>query len=91
MSNLSPQQTITDISDGLQEIDTEAKFVDEKPPHLNKKTSSSVFTVKAPLKYQALLCNPDFWPANTYVNRYYQSCINRPHNFAPTTVTTETT
>ena len=52
VSNLSPQQTITDISDVLQEIDTEANFLVEKPAHLNKKTFSSVFTIKAPLKYQ---------------------------------------
>ncbi|KAJ3659883.1 hypothetical protein Zmor_011546 [Zophobas morio] len=71
VSNLSPSQTVQDILDVLHELDSEANFIVEKPEHLNKRSTSSVFTIRAPLIHQTVLLTPDFWPANTYVNKYF--------------------
>ena len=73
MSNLSPLQTKEDILEVLKELDNKADFEVDKPPELNKKNTSSAFTIKAPSTFQSTLLNPDFWPANTYVNRYFSS------------------
>ena len=73
VSNLSPDQTTDDISDVLSELDQDSKFEVEKPPHLNRRETSSAFTIRAPIRFQKTLLDPNFWPANTYVNRYFFS------------------
>lgn len=71
VSNLSPNQSTDDVMSVLRELDENEHFEVEKPNHLNKKTTSSAFVIKAPQKYYSVLRDPDFWPANTFVNRYY--------------------
>lgn len=71
VSNFDPEQTVDDILEVLREIDEEAEFKVEKPEHLNKKPTSSVFTIAAPIKFESMIQNPDFWPEHIYVNKYY--------------------
>ena len=90
VSNLSSQQTTEDILDVLKELDPSADFSVEKPEALNKKKTSSVFVVRAPLRYEATLKDPNFWPANTYANKYFHP-RNKHQNFPQTVVNTEST
>jgi hypothetical protein len=71
VSNLSADQKVDDILAVLKELDQDASFEVEKPANLNRKPTSSAFIVKAPVHLLPTIRDPDFWPANTYVNKYY--------------------
>lgn len=73
ISNLSPDQWVDDIVIVLKELGNTAAFTVEKPAHLNKKPTSSTFVIKLPFRFESAVCKPNFWPANTYVNRYFFS------------------
>lgn len=71
VSNLRPEHTPADVMEVLKELDSEATFSVEKPDNLNKKPSSSGFVIKAPSKFAKTLLDSEFWPCNTYVNKYF--------------------
>ena len=57
----------------LRKRDANTQFEVEKPGHLNSKSTSSVFIIKAPFRLEVALTNPEFSLANTHANKYYVS------------------
>lgn len=69
LANLAAETTTEDILNVLREIDEDANFDVEK--RLSTGGKSCSFVMKAPARYESLLRDANFWPADVYVNRYY--------------------